>query len=39
MIRNLTAHPVRLYRADTPDVVDDPDHGLAVVLAPAHAPA
>jgi hypothetical protein len=32
---NLTPHPVRLYTADTPDQVDDPDHGVLLTLPPS----
>jgi len=32
---NLTPHPVRLYKADTPDQVDNPDHGVLLTLPPA----
>ena len=32
---NLTPHPVRLYKADTPDQVDDPDHGVVLTLEPS----
>ena len=34
-IINLTPHPVRLYTADTPDQVDDPDHGVLLTLPPS----
>lgn len=32
---NLTPHPVRLYKADTPDQVDNPDHGVVLTLEPS----
>lgn len=32
---NLTPHPVRIYRADTPDQVRDLDEGVVVVLEPS----
>lgn len=32
---NLTPHPVPLYKADTPDQVDDPDHGVVLTLEPS----
>ncbi len=36
-IVNLTPHPVRIYTADTPDQVDDPDHGVLLTLEPSGA--
>lgn len=32
---NLTPHPVRVYRADTPDQVEDLDDGVVTVLEPS----
>lgn len=32
---NLTPHPVRVYRADTPDQVEDLDDGVVMVLEPS----
>lgn len=32
---NMTPHPVRIYRAGTPDRVEDPDDGVAMVLEPS----
>ena len=32
---NLTPHPVRLYKADTPDQVEDLDDGVVKVLEPS----
>src|SRR5690606_297861 len=32
---NLTPHPVRIYGADTPDQVEDPDDGVRLVLPPS----
>jgi len=34
-IINMTPHPVRIYKADTPDRVDNPDHGVVKVLEPS----
>ena len=34
-IINLTPHPVRLYKADTPDQVEDLDDGVLLTLPPA----
>jgi hypothetical protein len=32
---NMTPHPVRIYGADTPDRVENPDDGVLVTLPPA----
>ena len=32
---NFTPHPVRLYKADTPDRVENPDHGVVLTLEPS----
>lgn len=32
---NLTPHPVRVYRADTPDQVGDLDEGVVMILEPS----
>ena len=32
---NLTPHPVRIYRSDTPDRVEDPDAGVVMILEPS----
>ena len=32
---NLTPHPVRLYKAGTPDRVDNPDDGVLMILEPS----
>ena len=34
-IINMTPHPVRIYKADTPDRVDNPDHGVVMILEPS----